>query len=58
MYDKDHKVKFHQDLCKVVNKEGKVAIKGHRTMDNCYAINLNSRTPLMCNKAKPDPIEL
>ena len=24
MCDKDHKVNFHQDLCKIVNKEGNV----------------------------------
>ena len=44
MCDKDNKVNFHQDLCRVVNKEGKVVITGHRTMENCYVINLNSRT--------------
>ena len=58
MCDKDHKVNFHQDLCEVVNKEGKVVITGHRTMDNCYGINLNSRTPLVCSRAKLDPTEL
>ena len=55
---KDHKVNFHQDLFKVVNKEGKVVITRHRTIDNCYAINPNSRTPLMCNKVKLDPTKL
>ena len=58
MCDKDYKVNFYQELCEVVNKEGKIVITGHKTMDNCYDINLNSRTPLMCYKAKLDPIEL
>ena len=57
MCDKDHKVNFHQDLCKVVNKEGKVVIAGHRIVDNCYAINPNSKTPLMCNRKKLYPTE-
>ena len=34
--DKDNRMNFYQDLCKVVNKEGKVIIIGHRTVDNCY----------------------
>ena len=55
---KDHKVNFHQDLFKVVNKKGKVVITRHSTIDNCYAINPNSRTPLMCNKVKLDPTKL
>ena len=57
MWDKDHKVNFHQDLYevvnkegKVVNKEGKVVITVHRTIHNCYAINSNFRTPLMCSR--------
>ena len=49
--NKNHKVNFHQDLCEVVNKKGKVVITWHRTIDNCYAINFNSRTPLMCSRA-------
>ena len=57
MFDKDHKVNFHLDLYEVVNKEGKVVIIGYRTIDNYYAINLNSRTPLKCSRAKLDPIE-
>ena len=58
MYDKDHKVNFHQDLCEVVNKEGKVVITRHRIVDNCYAIKPNSRTPLLCSRTKLDPTEL
>ncbi|KAL6323752.1 hypothetical protein AAG906_002220 [Vitis piasezkii] len=58
MYDKEHKVNFHQDFCEIVNKEGKVIIIGHRTVDNCYAINPNFRTPLMCNRAKLDLTKL
>ncbi|KAL6328653.1 hypothetical protein AAG906_003338 [Vitis piasezkii] len=46
IYDKDCEVNFHQDLCEVVNKEGKVVITRHRIVDNCYAIKPNSRTPL------------
>ena len=42
MCNKYHKVIFHQDLCEVANKKGKVVIIGHRIMYNCYAINLNS----------------
>ena len=57
MCNKDHKVNFHQDLCEVVNKERKVVIIGHRTVDNFYAIKPNSKTPLMCSKAKLDSIE-
>ena len=49
---------FHQDLCEVVNKEGKVVITGHRTMDNYYSINPNSRICLVCSKAKLDPTKL
>ena len=58
MCDKDHKVNFHQDLCKVVNKEGKTVTTRHRTIDNCYAINPNYRTPLVCSRTKLDPTEL
>ena len=58
MCDKDHKVNFYQELCKVVNKDRKVVIIGHRIVDNYYAINPNSKTPLMCNRAKLDPAEL
>ena len=54
MYDKDYKVNFHQDLCEVVNKEENVVIIGHGTIDNCYTINPNSRTPLICSRAKLD----
>ena len=50
MWDKDHKVNFHQNLCKVVNKERKVVITRHRT--------INSKTPLMYSRAKLNPIEL
>ena len=57
MCDKDHNVNFHQDLCEVVNKERKVVIIGHRIVDNFYAIKPNSRTPLVCSKAKLDSIE-
>ena len=56
--DKDHKVNFFQDLCKIVNKEGKVIVTRHRIVDNCYAINLIFRTPLVCSRTKVDPIEL
>ena len=58
MYDKDHKVNFYQDLCEVVNKEGKIVIMGHKTVDNYNAINLNSKKPPMCSRAKLDPTEL
>ena len=58
MCDKDHKVNFHQDLCEVVNKEGKIVIIGHRLFDNSYAINSNSRTPFMFSRAKLDPTKL
>ena len=58
MCNKDHKVNFHQDLYQVINKKGKVVIIGHRTVDNCYAINSSFRTPLMCSRAKPDPTKL
>ena len=58
MCDKDHKVNFYQELCEVVNKDRKVVIIGHRIVDNYYAIKPNSKTPLMCNKAKLDPAEL
>ena len=57
MCDKDHEVNFHQDLCKVVNKEGKIVITWHRIVDNCYAINPNSKTPLMCSREKLYPTE-
>ena len=49
---------FHQDLCDVVNKETKVVITRHKTIDNCYAINSKSRTSLMCSRAKLDLTEL
>ena len=58
MCDKDYKVNFHKDLCEVVNKEEKVVITGYKTIDNCYAINPNSQTPLMCSRTKLDPTEL
>ncbi|KAL6315981.1 hypothetical protein AAG906_014906 [Vitis piasezkii] len=56
--EKDHKLNFHQDLYKVINKKGKVVIIGHRTLDNCYATNSSFRTPLMYNRAKPDSTKL
>ena len=56
--DKDYRVNFFQDLCEVVNKEGKVIIIGHRKVENCYAINLNSKTPFVCNRAKLNLTEL
>lgn len=43
------KVNFSQDLYEVINKEGKVIFAGHRTVDNCYVINSNSKTSLMCS---------
>ena len=58
MYDKDHRVNFCQELCEVVNKEGKVVITRHRTIDNYYDINPNSKTPLMCSGARLGPTEL
>ena len=58
MCDKDHRVNFHQDLCKVINKEEKIVIIGHRTIDNFYAINSSFRTSFLCNKAKLDPTKL
>ena len=47
IFDNEHTVNFCQDLCKVINKEGKIIIIGHRTVDNCCAMNLNSKTPLV-----------
>ena len=44
-------VNFSQGLCEVINKEGKIIIMGHRTIDNCYVIIPNSKTPLVCNRA-------
>ena len=58
MCDKYHRVNFCQDLCEVINREGKVVIIRHRTIDNCYAINPNSRMPLVCSRAKLDPTKL
>ncbi|RVW72552.1 hypothetical protein CK203_061227 [Vitis vinifera] len=58
MCEKDHKLNFHQDLYKVINKKGKVVIIGHRTLDNCYATNSIFRTPLMYSRAKPDSTKL
>ena len=58
MFDKEYKVNFHQDLCEIITKKGKVVIIGHRTMDNWYAINLNSRTPLLSSREKLYHIEL
>ena len=45
IFDNEHTVNFCQDLCNVINKEGKIIITGHRTVDNYYAMNLNSKTP-------------
>ena len=50
MCDKDHRVNLRQDLCKVVNKKGKVVITGHRTIDNYYARDPNSRASLVCSR--------
>ena len=58
MCNKDHKVNFHQDLCEIINKKRKVVIIGNRTIDNFYAINLNSRTPLMHCREKLNPTKL
>ena len=58
MHDKDHRVNFYQDLCEPVNKKGKVVITRHMIVDNCYVINPNFRTPLMCSMAKLDSTKL
>ncbi|KAL6316087.1 hypothetical protein AAG906_015603 [Vitis piasezkii] len=58
MCNKDHKVNFYQDLCEIINKKRKVVIIGNRTIDNFYAINLNSRTPLMRCREKLNPTKL
>ena len=50
MWDKDHKVNFHQDLCEVVNKERNVVITRHGIV--------NFKTPFMYSRAKLNPIEL
>ncbi|KAL6348673.1 hypothetical protein AAG906_019372 [Vitis piasezkii] len=46
-------------ISQMCNKDHKrkVVIIGHRTVDNFYAIKPNSRTPLMCSKAKLDFVE-
>ena len=58
MCNKDHMVNFCQDLCELVNKDGTIIITRHRTIDNYYMINLNSRTPFVCSRAKLDPTKL
>ena len=47
--DNDFKVNFSQDLYEKKKKKGKVIFTGHRTVDNCYVINSNSKTSLMCS---------
>ena len=48
--DNDFKVNFSQYLYEVINKERKVIFVGHGTVDNCYVINYNSKTSLMCSR--------
>ena len=50
--DNEHMVNFCQDLCEVIKKEGKIIITGHRIVDNYYAINPISKTPIVCSKTK------
>ena len=45
-------------LCEVISKEREVMFTGHRTMDNCYAIDPSSKTSLVCSRAKFSVIEL
>ena len=58
IFDNEDRVIFCQDLCEVVNKEGKIIITRQRIVDNCYIINPNSRTLLVYSKSKLDLTEL
>ena len=58
IFHKGLKVNFCQNLCEVVNKEGKVIIIVHRAFENCYVINSNSKIPLVCSRAKLDLTKL
>ena len=58
MCNDNHSMNFHYDLCETVNKEENIIIIRHRIVDNCYAINPNFKTPLMCSRIKLDLTEL
>ena len=58
MCNNNHRMNFHYDLCETVNKEENIIIIRHRIVDNCYAINPNFKTPLMCSRIKLDLTEL
>ena len=45
-------------LCEVISKEREVMFTGHRTMDNCYAINCSCKTSLVCSSTKLNIAEL
>ena len=53
--ESEHRENFYQDLCEVINKEWKIIITGHKTIGNCYAVNPNSKTPLVCSRSKARP---
>ena len=56
--DSDHRVNFSQNLCEVINKDRKKNFTRHTTINNCYAINSNSKTSLVSSRAKLDIYEL
>ena len=56
--DSDHRVKFSQNLCEVINKDRKIFFTRHRTINNCYAINSNSKISLVSSRAKLNINEL
>ncbi|CAM8948556.1 unnamed protein product [Rhodiola kirilowii] len=43
--DEDHHIKFTQDTCQVLNKEGECMMQGSRSLNNCYLLEIGQTPP-------------
>ncbi|CAM8937745.1 unnamed protein product [Rhodiola kirilowii] len=43
--DEDHHIKFTQDTCQVLNKEGECIMQGSRSLNNCYLLKICQTPP-------------
>ncbi|CAM8917541.1 unnamed protein product [Rhodiola kirilowii] len=43
--DEDHHIKFTQDTCQVLNKEGECIMQGSRSLNNCYLLEIGQTPP-------------
>lgn len=45
-------------MCEVMNEKREIFFIGHKIVDNFYAINLSTKTSLVCSRAKLDVTKL